>query len=469
MTALVLLPSFQRAHLLKDFLDSYRATEATIPGLVLVDKLDPQLEAYQALEYPPGWELVLTLGRSMASKCLEVWDRYKDLDAVMICNDDHYCITPHWDEKILAQVTGTNIIGTNDNWVAPNRLCGMTAFSGNVIRTLGYLFPPGIEHLFIDNCWEFLAAKAQCAQILMDVVIEHRHVFKDPATPKDETHTSVYTEGWNDAGKEGSPAWHFKKWMETSGEKDALKLLQLQPKQGLMIATPSHDGTVAMGYALGLADICAHLSVHNVYFELARVIGSSLIPHARNSLVDMFLKSKCQKLLFIDSDQGYDKTSILHLFQSNKRIIAAITPHKRFPINLNFEPLPKDAHYFKDLTNKGPDEFNVYAKALMDPKGEIEVNRVGTGMVMIDRSVFEIMKAKVESYQPFDNRNDVLHYEFFAMGAIPTPENINKRYRGEDWRFCELAKELKIPLYINANSVISHSGSYLFNVNPNVA
>lgn len=465
MTTMVLLPSYNRANLLKDFLESYRATEATVSGLVLVDKEDPQKEEYLKLDYPKGWLLVLTTGRSMASKIKEVWDQVKDLDCVMLCNDDHYCITKNWDEKILAQITGSNIIGTNDNWVAPKRLCGMTAFSGNVIRALGYIFPPGIEHLFIDNAWEYLAAKAGCANILMEVVIEHRHVFKDKKTP-DETHKSVYTEDWNNQDKEGTPAWHFRRWLETSADKDVQKLKDLQPRQGLMIATPSHDGNVVMGYATGLADICAHLSIHNVYFEIARVTGSSLIPHARNSLVDMFLKSKCQKLLFIDSDQAFNKESVLLLFQSNKRIIAGITPHKRYPINLNFEPLDPDKHFFQDLVNKSPDEFNRFAQSLADPKGEIEVNRVGTGFIMIDRSVFDIMKSHVESYQAFEGKEDALHHEFFQMGALPNKNNKNKLYRGEDWRFCELSKELKIPLFINANCVVAHHGSHMFNVNP---
>lgn len=461
MKSVILLPSYNRAELLKRFLKSYVETETTTPLWVLVDKNDPQKAEYTQIDFPKNTVLMLTEARSMGGKVQEVWDQFVDYDAVSLLNDDHIIKTPQWDQKCLAQINGHNILGTNDNWVAPQRLCGATWWSGKVLRTVGYIFPPGIEHLFVDSVWEWLGAKAQCANILMDVVVEHDHVFKDPTNGKDETHTKVYTEDWNNRDKEGTAAWHFSKWLEKDAPKLAQKLIDIQPKMGLMIATPSHDGQVFFGYALGLSEISSFLTQQNVYFEIARVVGSSLIPHARNSLVDMFLKSRCQKLLFIDADQGFDKNAILHLFQSNKRLIGGITPHKRFPINFNFEPLPKDSHFFKDTVNKGAEEFIAFAKANADPKGEIEVGRVGTGVLMIDRSVFEIMKDHVQEYEAFDGAaSDQIHREYFAMGAL----NVGsvKRYKGEDWRFCELAKKCHIPIFINANSIVTHHGSFTF-------
>ncbi len=462
MTALILLPSLNRPELLKRFLASYVETKSTTKGLVLVDRADPSKEAYLKIVYPPEWTLVLTEGISMADKIKEVWDQFIDLDAVCVLNDDHVLRTEGWDQKCLAAITGTNVVATNDGWVAPRRLCGATWWSTKVLRSVGYMFPQGISHLFIDSVWEFLCAKAQCANILMDVMVEHCHAFREPTKQKDSTHDSVYKQGWEDQSVEGTPAWHFKKWMETSAEKDAQKLLDIQPKTGLMIATPSHDGNVTITYALGLTDLAIFLTQQNVYFEMARVVGSSLIPHARNSLVDMFLKSRCQKLMFIDADQGFDKQAVLHLFQSNKRVIGGVTPHKRFPMNLNFEPLPEDAHFFNDLTNKSVEEFIKYAQAKADPKGEIEVNRTGTGFLLIDRSVFEIIKDHVAEYEPFDNRPNVTHREYFKMGAHRDEKGGVQRYRGEDWLFVELAKEMQIPIFINANSIVSHQGQYTF-------
>ncbi len=461
----LLLPTLNRIEMLKDFIKSYKDTESEVPTWLLVDKGDyiAHQQEYQALDLPSQMIIKETTRITMGGKLRELWDEYKDKDFVMLCNDDHYLHTKGWDKTILASMREHLIIGTNDGpepskpWMAPNKLAGMTCWSGKVLRTLGYIMPEGLEQLYIDDVWEALGGQSGCIQILMNVCVEHRHVFK--GRTKDNTFDQVYPEGWNDPNhKNGEQTRVFNKWKSEQLPKDLEKLISIQPKQGLMIATPSHDGNCAFGYALGLTDLALFFNKNNIHFEMARVVGSSLIPHARNSLVDMFLKSKCQRLLFIDSDQIFTKENALALFQSNRRVIAGVIPHKRFPINLNFNPLEKHRHYFKDHSNKSSAEYGEYARAEMDPKGEIEVEKAGFGFIMIDRSVFELMKPKVSDYFAFDNNDQVIHSEFFAMGAV------NKKYFGEDWQFCEMAKKLKIPMYINVNCQVAHQGTFTWAV-----
>ncbi len=455
MNGMILLPSLNRIELLKRFFKSYKDTESELPGLLLIDNGDyisKQLE-YQALDLPKNWKIIETIGISMGEKVQEVWEQFIELDFVILLNDDHILKTKHWDRIMSSQINGSNILGTNDGWQAPKRLAGATAWSCKVLRTIGWMFPPGCKHLFIDSAWEFLGGKAGNVNILMDVMVEHAHAFK--TGEKDSTHLQVYPEGW----ESGPDAKAFQAWMEKDAQKDLERLVAIQPKQGLMIATPSHDGSCTLDYALGLTDLSIFFTQQNVYFEMARVVGSSLIPHARNSLVDMFLKSKCQKLLFVDSDQGFNKESVLALFQSNRRVIGGVTPHKRFPINLNFDPLEEDKKYFKDLNNKAVQEFVHFANDKADKvSGEIEVEKTGTGFLMIDRSVFELMKDQVEHYQPFDHSDASHHGEYFKMGAE------NGKFFGEDWGFIKLVKQLHIPIYISARCLVSHRGNYTWNV-----
>lgn len=474
MRGVILLPSLNRAELVNRFFGSYRKTESVTPVWVLVDENDPQRKQYEELELPEESKLILTGDAvSMGDKVRKVWDEFKDLDFTMVCNDDHLLVTPKWDEKVKSQINGTNVVFTNDGispdkpWNFPNRICGAICFSGKVLRTLGYMFPPGLHHFYSDDAWGYLFTKAQAMIGIGDVCVYHDHAYLD-ASKQDETFRKVNGPQGLVKTPEGNKGvggfWiedekTIKTWFESGiAEKDMQKIVELQPKQGVMIATPSHDGNVAINYALGLTDCALHLTQHRVYFEMARVIGSSLIPHARNSLVDMFLKSKCQRLLMVDADQGFDKNALFALLGSPRKIIAGITPHKRFPINLNFEPLPEDQHFFKSMANKGFEEFKVFATAKADPLGSIEVNRAGTGFIMIDRSVFEIMAPHVDSYLAFDDRADLTHKEFFKMGG----NGDGGRFRGEDWLFCELAKKLKIPIHISANAVVTHQGTYTF-------
>lgn len=466
MTGCWLLPTLNRPTELVKFFKTYLETESSTPVWVLVGKDDPQIEAYRCISIPQDSEMIFTDSETMGDKVREVWGRFKDFDYVGILNDDHRLVTKGWDQKILSQINGTNVVSTNDGWVAPNRICGAICFSGNILRTLGYMFLPGMHHLFSDDTWAYLFGKSGACKILMDVMVEHHHVYKHPEK-KDQTSEKIngplgLVNGQGEGGFWPNDKKIFKEWMSSGqADKDLQKIIDLQPKQGVMIATPSHDGNVAMAYALGLADTSINLAQHGIYFEMARVVGSSLIPHARNSLVDMFLKSKCQRLLFIDSDQGFDKNAVFALLQSPRLIIAGITPHKRFPVNLNFEPLEEDKKYFASLVNKGIEEFKIFAKEKADALGNIEVNRVGTGIMMIDRKVFELMKEHVDHYEPFDDKHDIKHGEYFKMGGSGVKGEA-RRYYGEDWFFTELAKKLKIPIYINANVIVSHQGSYTF-------
>ncbi|HRH25103.1 MAG TPA: hypothetical protein PLQ20_02070 [Candidatus Paceibacterota bacterium] len=456
LNGLVLLPSLNRPHLVKRLFEAYLTTKAKIHGVLLVDKEDACLKDYEALELPQGWELIKTQGVTMGDKIEEVKERWWGLDYVGILNDDHVPKTEEWDFKVVSQIKGHNIVTTNDGYKAPHRLCGFICLSGPLIRELGWFFPPGVKHLFTDDAWELIAHRTGCATCLMDVMVHHDHVFVHQK--EDTTHRKVYAdESWQ------RDKAAFDIWLQTKAEKDAMRILAMQPKMGLMIATPTHDNRCSYDYALGLTDSTVCFAQMGQHMEHARVKGSSLIAHSRNSLAEMFLASKCQKLLFIDEDQGFSRSDIMHLFQSNKRVVAGVVPHKRFPINLNFEPLPEHHHYFQSLTNKSPEEFVKYAKECANEKGEIEVTHAGTGMMAIDRSVFEIMKDHVNKYKPFDNDPSVIHHEFFRMGTN-TDKNVIERYHGEDFWFTLLCKQLEIPIFINANVIISHQGTFVWDL-----
>lgn len=462
-----LLPSLNRPSLLKEFIQSYIDTESTTDVWVLVDEDD--IAQYRDIELPKTFMLIDT-GKAvtMGDKVRHVWDSFHSFHWVGILNDDHRPRTKKWDQTVISQILGHNLVFTNDGYVnvnGPARIAGAICFSGKWLRTLGYMFLPGQHHLYSDDLWQTLCGRANCANYLHDVLVEHKHAYNHPEL-RDATFEKVNgPKGLNPETRMGEGGFWpgdsevFRAWLQGGrAEKDMQKIMDIQPKTGVMVATPAQDNKVIFEYALGLHEFGMEMRQQNQYMEIARVVGSSLLAHARNSLADMFLRSRCQKLLFIDSDQAFGAAQCWPLYRSSRRIVAGITPHKRFPINLNFEPLEKDKHYFKDLVNKSMEEFIVFAKERADSNGEIEVNRAGTGIICVDRSVFGIME-EAEEYLAFDNSEDVMHREFFKMGIAGT-----RRYKGEDWHFCEAAKKYGIPIYINAQSIIAHYGGYLFAV-----
>lgn len=465
-----LLPTLSRPHLLKEFIKAYNDTNSTTDVWVLVHEKDPKYQEYREIEYPKTFTLINTgEASSMGDKVRHVWPSISSFDWVGICNDDHLPRSDKWDQQVISQIQGHNLVFTNDGYVninGPTRIAGAICFSGKWLRALGYMFLEGQHHFYSDDAWQALCARPQCAFYLHDVLVEHRHAYNNKELQDDTFFLTNGPKGLNPETRIGEGGFWpndsavFKKWVDSGqAEKDVQKIMNIQPKTGVMVATPSHDNKVIFEYALGLADFQMSLRSQNQHVEVARVVGSSLVPHARNSLIDMFVKSKCQKMLFIDADQAFNADVCWPLFRSSRRIVAAITPHKRFPINLNFEPLEQDRHFFKDLVNKSMEEFVAFAKARADANGEIEVNRAGTGMICIDRSVFDILGEEIPDYFAFDNSDTVKHKEFFKMGIAPTG-----RYKGEDWHFCEEAKRHGIPIYINASCVIGHHGGWMFAV-----
>ena len=100
---------------------------------------------------------------------------------------------------------------------------------------------------------------------------------------------------------------------------------------------------------------------------------SPLIHQARNYLTAVFLTTEYSHLLFIDADVEFDASAVLHMMMAKKDIIC--TPYRA----------------------KNPDLNNhTYTVKFPDPKvipilpgGLVEIDAGPTGLMLIDRKVFE--------------------------------------------------------------------------------
>lgn len=460
-----LMPSLMRPHLMKRFFEAYKKTEGSTQGLLLVDEKDSSMEDYKKLSLPIGWKLITTKSRLMADKVHEVWDLYKDCDWVGILNDDHIPKTLKWDMEIVKSINGSNVVHTNDNWFFGRRsMVGAIAFSGPLLRALGYMFPGDIKHLHSDDAWAMLFGQSNCITILPNVVVEHDHAYKNREF-QDATFKSINGEqglvnGQGVGGLWKSDGEAFNKWRVESYKSDLKKVIDLQPKAGILVATCFGGPMGHVGYFDSLMKSIEHLRRLGIPTGTTSIKGSPLLAFARNVLVNNLMYTPYKKILFVDSDQMFQPNDILALYGSSRPIIAGVTPHKKLPINLNFYPLDEDRKYFKSVCSKSLKETLNMMRDKGIQNGEIEVSRAGTGFLMIDRTVFETMESHVDSYLAYEERKDV-HSEFFKMGKSED----TGMYAGEDWHFCELAKKLNYPIYINAGVQVLHEGSFVYSCN----
>lgn len=129
--------------------------------------------------------------------------------------DDHRTRTPGWDQFVVDALQDHNVVYGND-LIWGEGLPTAAFLRSEVINTLGYMAPPALIHLYLDNFW-LQFGKATSIKYLDNVVIEHLH-------------PSVGKAGWTPEYQEvNDPALYekdrlaFEEYMDTQFNKDLNK------------------------------------------------------------------------------------------------------------------------------------------------------------------------------------------------------------------------------------------------------
>jgi hypothetical protein len=96
--------------------------------------------------------------------------------AIAKLDDDHRPRTKGWDSQLLDALRemGTGIVYGND-LLQGERLPTAPALTADIVKALGYMGPPTLHHLYVDNFWRDLGSAAGCLRYLSGVVVEHMH------------------------------------------------------------------------------------------------------------------------------------------------------------------------------------------------------------------------------------------------------------------------------------------------------
>jgi hypothetical protein len=209
----------------------------------------------------------------------------------------------------------------------------------------------------------------------------------------------------------------------------------------LFIAIPAYDGKINIKTAYNLASFMPKALEHGISVRMGDVSGCSIITLARNQLVNEFLKSDCTELLFLDSDVIATADDIMRLMaqSGDKDITAGAYPRRA-----------KDKNFFADLYF---DENNnlEFDGSLM------RIERVGTGFMLIQRHVIEQMVFAHPEWQ-YDYKGE-------TITAIFDFQIKDSHYLGEDYLFCDRAREMGFKIYIDVDISLPHVGSETFEGN----
>jgi len=174
---LMIVPSRGRPQSVELLAQAWTDTQAAAKLLLCVDDDDHTMPQYVDACEHHGVEILVGPRRRLGPTLNEVATRYADSwSALGFCGDDHRVRTPSWDTRMLAELDrlGNGIVYGNDLIHGPN-LPTAVVMSATIVQTLGYMCPPGLIHLWLDNSWAEWGKQAGCLTYLPDVVIEHMH------------------------------------------------------------------------------------------------------------------------------------------------------------------------------------------------------------------------------------------------------------------------------------------------------
>ena len=209
----------------------------------------------------------------------------------------------------------------------------------------------------------------------------------------------------------------------------------------LFIGIPAYDGKINIKLAYNLAALMPKALQYGVSVKLGDVSGCSIITMARNQLVHEFLKSDATELLFIDSDVIATADDVLRLMaqSGDKDITAGAYPRRS-----------KDKNFFADLYFDENQDLE-FDGSLM------RLERVGTGFMLIQRHVIEAMvAAHPEWFYDFKGEQVCGVFDF---------QNRDGRYLGEDYLFCDRAREHGFKIHIDVDISLPHVGTEAFENN----
>ena len=216
--------------------------------------------------------------------------------------------------------------------------------------------------------------------------------------------------------------------------------MTLQAK--ILIATPSHDARVGTAYAYSILSSSKDLKDNGVECSVVFLNKESNITRARNSLVAKFLTTDFTHLMFIDSDMGWETGDIRKLLNLKKDFVAGVGVRKALPISFCCNLMVEENKLTIDSSN-----------------GCLKANEVGTGFMLLSRTVFDRMIGANPDGYYLEDHNDKNSLKIFTF--FETKREGNEFY-SEDYSFCRSWRKLHGEIWVDPTIKLQHFGEHCF-------
>lgn len=221
-----LLPSRGRAERSEQAIKACVSTSQSTPGLLVMDGT-----LYDDAPWYEGWDaMLLPTQHEMAGALNEAWRKFPGKSWYGLITDGVRPVTPGWDRLMIAAAGRRNFASCNDGWRGPTRMGGIVVVPGWILDAIGYWYPPGIVHLFADDCWEALAGALDNWAYAPSVRCDYHHAALTGTVPADDNNRRVFR-GYGYAASDAArfETWRMRelapcvaaikaKWTEMTGE-----------------------------------------------------------------------------------------------------------------------------------------------------------------------------------------------------------------------------------------------------------
>ena len=176
--AVVVLPSRGRPERLTKALDS--VIKNSSPDLDIVVAIDQDEKDFyprvEGVTYDIG-PTPTTIG--VNAKLNRLANKYKDsYDYFLWVADDSVILTKKWDKLLIKEISKIRH-GISHPYETSQDVRKLpsngTCFDLSIVRTLGYLAPPSLLHLYIDNFWQLIGTELGTLRYTPKVELDHQH------------------------------------------------------------------------------------------------------------------------------------------------------------------------------------------------------------------------------------------------------------------------------------------------------
>ena len=209
--------------------------------------------------------------------------------------------------------------------------------------------------------------------------------------------------------------------------------------KSIFIALPAYDFKVSLKLAVSLARFTQAAPQHGISVQIGSICGCSVVSRARNLLAQDMLESECDYLLFIDSDINFEPEDIIRLMawgSDPKKGIVAAVPRTR----------SENKVYIADL------DYDENGELTMNGMGLVRGRRVATAFMLVRREVFVTLSEANPQWKYYDKRSER------TLSAMFDFEVTEEGYMGEDFLFCDRAREHGFEVWIDPSIKLGHMG-----------